>query len=94
MNPSPRIRLGTRPLSSIGRTWRFVLMLLSLVAISLTPVSVNAQDASTFPNLQPDVRVYDETGTSLTAEETAALNTQIAESRGGQCRCHRLCPRP
>lgn len=43
--------------------------------LSLTPV--RAQGATTFPGLEAGRRVYDETGTSLTPEQTAALERRM-----------------
>ncbi len=53
-----------------------------LVVLALGMASpAGAQDAMSFPNLDPAQRIYDETGDSLTTDEIASLNEQIADLR-------------
>ncbi|MEJ7837748.1 MAG: TPM domain-containing protein [Thermomicrobiales bacterium] len=54
-----------------------VLLLIVTMLIGMTGASASAQEASSFPGLNLDQRVYDETGSSLTAEQVVELNAQL-----------------
>lgn len=60
-------------------TRRLPLLILLIVTVLLGPTvaTVSAQDAESFSGLNPDQRVYDETRSSLSADQGAELNTQL-----------------
>lgn len=53
--------------------------LIAFLGVLIFSPGVSAQDNGGYFTLDPNVHVYDETGTSLSAEQTAALELQIAE---------------
>ena len=57
---------------------RITLLLLLAVTAILTPARAIAQDQSDFPSLNSGQRVYDETGTSLSPDQTADLEQRLA----------------
>jgi uncharacterized membrane protein YgcG len=74
----------TMPFAARSRTrapGRFIaLAVLMMLAVGgFAPHPVHAQDALAFPDLDPARRVYDETGSSLTTEQQAQLEVQIAD---------------
>ncbi|WP_300014304.1 TPM domain-containing protein [Pseudonocardia sp.] len=48
-----------------------------LLAVLVTAPAALAQEADRFPGLEPGVRVYDETGSSLTPEQTSDLQDRL-----------------
>jgi len=64
-------------------TVRAVLAIAVLIAVMviapLSPAAAQGQSATTFSGLEAGRRVYDETGTSLTPEQTAALERRLSD---------------
>lgn len=70
-NPTP----GTRKVAA-----RFsVLGVICLMLAFLVPFAASGQSSTSFPDLNPNQPVIDETGASLTADQIAALEQQIDE---------------
>lgn len=59
---------------------RSLLILILMMALSgIAGSNASAQDNSSFPDLSPDQRVYDETGSSLSTEQVVDLNARLDE---------------
>lgn len=56
----------------------FVILTAILVAVTASSTLGQAQDTDAFPNLEAGTRVYDETGSALTQEQTADLERQLS----------------
>lgn len=57
----------------------FTLIAMILLATLLTPATMIAQDSSSYPDLNPNQPVIDQTGTSLTTDQIGELERQIDE---------------
>jgi uncharacterized membrane protein YgcG len=64
---------------TIQSVFAFVVLIAVMVIAPVLTTPARAQDATTLPDLESGRRVYDETGTSLTPEQDAALERQLSD---------------